>query len=339
MVQGVPISGVIPIKPGTMMGVGREERSTMRTQFLLPALLVAAIATAQDTADSTGLPGDNFSLEGALDLFKRSANIESFEKALNAQDNHVNNLDLNNDGKVDYVRVETRKEGSAIAIVVQVAVSKEEAQDVAVIELEKTGDANAVVQISGDGTLYGKETIVEPYAESDAKGGKSGPAAPEVYGWVTVNVWAWPCVQWCYGPSFAVWYSPWYWDFYPPWWSPWSFVYWHHWHPYHAHYHGWYHHVDVCRTVSAHGLYGHHRMSSPTIARNTAARRQQISTTAPRQEAPGSKERVKPTQDPGKTAPRKEPSKATPERRRDRTRQAPAPSKPTPAPSRQHRSR
>ncbi|MEO8066859.1 MAG: hypothetical protein ABI599_04120 [Flavobacteriales bacterium] len=311
----------------------------MRTHFLLPALLAATISNAQVPTDSTGLPGDHFSLEGALDLFKRAANIEAFEKALNAEDNHVNNLDLNGDGNVDYVRVETRKEGSAVAIVMQVAVSKEEAQDVAVIELEKTGDASAVVQIRGDETLYGADAIVEPYAEGDAKGGKAGPAAPEDFGmWVTVDVWMWPCVQWCYGPSFVVWYSPWYWDFYPQWWHPWHHAYWHAWHHHHGHFDGWYHHVDVCRTVSAHGLYGHHRMSSPTVARNTAARRQQITNAAPRKEAPGSKERVAPTQDPGKTAPSREPSKTSPERRRDRARQAPTP-KPTPAPGKQRRRR
>ena len=32
--------------------------------------------------EQTGLPGDNFSLEGALELFKKSVSPEEFEKAL-----------------------------------------------------------------------------------------------------------------------------------------------------------------------------------------------------------------------------------------------------------------
>ncbi|MBP1651488.1 MAG: hypothetical protein H6Q26_1645, partial [Bacteroidetes bacterium] len=38
---------------------------------LLLCFTIAVSASAQDQeADSTGLPGDNFSLQGALDLFK-----------------------------------------------------------------------------------------------------------------------------------------------------------------------------------------------------------------------------------------------------------------------------
>ena len=33
-------------------------------------------------ADSTGLPGDNFSLEGAIELFKQAGSPEEFEKLL-----------------------------------------------------------------------------------------------------------------------------------------------------------------------------------------------------------------------------------------------------------------
>jgi hypothetical protein len=249
----------------------------MRTRTLLSALFASAVVSASTApADSTGLPGDHFSLEGALDLFKESSDLETFERALNEEANHVNNLDLNHDGKVDYVRVESHKENNAFAIVMQVAVSKEEAQDVAVIELEKTGDANALVQIRGNEDLYGPEKIVEPYSETEGTKAPRGPSAPDDLGaYVTVNVWAWPCVQWCYGPSFNVWISPWYWDYYPGWWSPWYCMHWGHFHHYHAHYHGWYHYANVCHVESAHALYGHHRKASVTAQRNVAVRKQQ----------------------------------------------------------------
>ncbi len=49
----------------------------------------------------------------------------------------------------------------------QAIVSQNESQDIAVIELEKTGENNAVLQIVGDEDIYGEETIVEPSEETD----------------------------------------------------------------------------------------------------------------------------------------------------------------------------
>ncbi len=40
-------------------------------------------ATAQ--TDSTGMPGDNFSLQGALEMFKQASSIEEFEKLINTE--------------------------------------------------------------------------------------------------------------------------------------------------------------------------------------------------------------------------------------------------------------
>jgi hypothetical protein len=65
--------------------------------------------------DSTGLPGDNFSLQGALDLFSKANTLEDFEKSLNIENNNVNNLDLNLDGKIDYIRVIDRMDKKAHA--------------------------------------------------------------------------------------------------------------------------------------------------------------------------------------------------------------------------------
>ncbi|MFZ1688027.1 MAG: hypothetical protein WAU70_11425 [Flavobacteriales bacterium] len=315
----------------------------MRKHFFLPALLATTLVNAQAPADSTGLPGDHFSLEGALNLFKQAKDLDDFEKSLNTESNNVNNLDLNGDGNVDYVRVESRKEGDAFAIVMQVPVSKDEAQDVAVIELEKNGEASALVQIKGDEDLYGPDEIVEPYAEAEDGKGSRGPGAPDdEFMWVTMNVWMWPCVQWCYGPSFVLWYSPWYWDYYPVWWHPWHHAYWHHWHHHQPHY-SWCHHVDFYRNTHAHNLYGGHRKASPTVQRNTAARKEQMvreGRQAPGRVQPDKREgeqpRVAPrTGDPGKVEPHTTP-RTKPVRKQDRTRKAPAH---TPAPSKPRRSR
>src|ERR1044071_10446998 len=134
------------------------------TNYLLTIFLLffALITKAQSGTDSTGLPGDNFSLQGALQMFQKASSIEEFEKLINTEDNHVNNLDLNGDGDIDYVKVIDKSEKDVHAFVLQVPVSENENQDIAVIELEKTGDTTAVLQIVGDEDIYGEEVIVEP---------------------------------------------------------------------------------------------------------------------------------------------------------------------------------
>lgn len=119
----------------------------------------------QEERDSTGLPGDHFSLQGALALFKKASSPEEFERLLNTQENNVNNLDLNTDGNIDYIRVINKKQQQVQLFILQALVSNQESQDVAVIELEKTGEGTAIIQIVGDEDIYGESTIAEPAEE------------------------------------------------------------------------------------------------------------------------------------------------------------------------------
>lgn len=264
-------------------------------------LMLGSSAFSQTKPDSLGLPGDNFDLYGALELFKKADSPEAFEKAINSNDNEVNNLDLDGDGKVDYVKVIDKKDGDAHTLVLQVDVSENEKQDVAVIEVEKTGDDKAHVQIVGDEELYGKDYIIEPKDETADKNtnartstsqGNNG-SNDDVYSTsdnsnrqpntttnnttnnyynsnpnppVVVNVWAWPSVQYIYGPSYAVWVSPWYWRTYPVWWDPWAPVYWryHYRRAWHYHY-PYYHRVNYYRSPRVHNWYYGRRTSSQMV--------------------------------------------------------------------------
>ena len=149
--------------------------------------------TAVQAQDQAEVPGDNFSLEGALTLFKKSSSPQEFEKMLNDPQSKVNNLDLNGDGYIDYIRVIDRYEGNVHAFTLQAVVSKKESQDVAVITLEKLDNGKAVLQIIGDEDIYGVETIIEPTREVRTYGGTMSAR-------VVVDVWAWPFVQYVYGP-------------------------------------------------------------------------------------------------------------------------------------------
>lgn len=267
----------------------------------LVCLMLGSNAFSQTKPDSLGLPGDNFDLYGALELFKKAESPEAFEKAINSNDNEINNLDLDGDGKVDYVKVIDKKEGDGHTLVLQVDVSESEKQDVAVLEVEKTGDDKAHVQIVGDEELYGKDYILEPKDETAVKNTNAktntsqgtGGSNDDVYSNsdnsnrqpgtttnnttnnyynndpnppVVVNVWAWPSVRYIYGPSYAIWVSPWHWRTYPVWWDPWAPVYWrYHYRRSWRYHHPYYHRVHYYRSPRVHNWYYGRRTSSQMV--------------------------------------------------------------------------
>ena len=237
------------------------------------AMLFSFALYAQDgspAADSTGLPGDNFSLEAALEMFKKSESLESFEKMLNAEDNDVNNLDLNEDGQIDYVRVIDRMDGDAHAVVLQVPVSASEAQDIAVIEIEKNGTESATLQIVGDEDIYGQEVIAEPYEEDAVKSsGQHGPAMHMAPPFIIVNVWAWPAIRFIYRPAYVVYVSPWRWGYYPTYWHPYRPRPWGYYHARVRPYRVSYRVVPTHRVVRAHTVYSGHRTHSTVVHSRT----------------------------------------------------------------------
>lgn len=246
-----------------------------------------------EKADSLGLPGDNLNLVAVLDLFQKSETFEVFEKKLNSEDSKVNNLDLNNDGKIDYIKVIDHQTGESHAVVLQVPINEKETQDVAVIEIDKDKTGKILVQIVGDEELYGKDYIVEP-TENDPTAKTETPVSgnektvinnttnnyynngsgnsPETY----VVVHQWPIIHYVYAPAYVVYVSPWYWYSYPTWWSSWSPWYWHnyYWHHYeHHHYghYGYYHRTNYYRAPVAHGYYGPRKSTSVTVKQNRTA--------------------------------------------------------------------
>jgi len=263
---------------------------------MVMTLMLAATTTlrAQNIQpDSTGLPGDNFSLQGALDMFKKAGSPEELEKLINAQDNGVNNLDLNGDGQTDYIKVIAKRQGDTHVFILQDIVSGTESQDIAVIELAKTGDANAVVQIVGDEDIFGDSTIVEPRSESTSYQNTSatgedlavlaaghGPhiaISPANTGYaphttftpsgigIVINVWAWPCVRFVYAPTYVPWVSPWGWRRYPAYWHPWRPLAWTYYRPVRYRYYPHYTVVRTNRVVVARTIYRPVRVTSVTV--------------------------------------------------------------------------
>ncbi len=228
------------------------------TIIFLCTLSLAASGSSFAVQDSTGLPGDNFSLEAALELFKKSGSPEEFEKMLNAEENKVNNLDLNGDGEIDYIKVIDHNEKDVHTFVLQDAISETENQDIAVIEVEKTSEGNAVVQIVGDEDIYGEEIIIEPKQQTKTNAGTTTTN-------VVVNAWAWPSVQYVYAPAYRVWVSPFAWSVRPVWWRPWRPVRYSVFYPYRAPYRHHYVVVHTHRVVYAPRIYRPVRTTSVTV--------------------------------------------------------------------------
>jgi len=236
-------------------------------------------AATKDTV-GLGLPGDGLDLYATLDLFQKSKTIEEFEKNLNLEKTGINNLDLNLDKKVDFIKVVTTKKDDDFTFVLQVHVTEKETQDVAVILLTKDKDKKINLQIVGDEDLYGKNYIVElKETSTPAKTPNpayTGPDPDTVYvpaSTQTVVVQQAPIVQYVYSPAYVPYYPPYYYGYYPPYFTAFAAVsigfYW----GAHAHYHGGYHggyhgNTTVIHNTNNFNNYNNNRNTSNTVNHN-----------------------------------------------------------------------
>ena len=98
-----------------------------------------------------------------MNLFQQSETLEGFERSLNDENSRINNLDLNNDNYIDYVKVIDYVKGNVHTIVLQAVLDRDESQDVAVFTVEKLRDGAVQIQLIGDEALYGRNYIIEPF--------------------------------------------------------------------------------------------------------------------------------------------------------------------------------
>jgi hypothetical protein len=209
----------------------------LTTSILATILAVGTALMAQDYPDEyLGLPGDNLNLYAVMNLFQKSETIEGFEKSLNDENTRINNLDLNNDNYIDYIKVTDYVDGNVHTIVLQDILDRNESQDVAVFTVEKLRNGSVQIQLIGDEALYGKNYIVEPIYGETPNPGYTGRANRKNVNVVTntyVQVDTWPLVRYIYLPNYSVWHSSWYWGYYPEYWHPWRPYYWHYYYGYH----------------------------------------------------------------------------------------------------------
>ena len=165
------------------------------------SILTGWQSSAQDvttiTANSDDI-SDNLDLEAVASVFGESKDLEDFEKRLNDPNTQISNLDLNNDGEVDYLRVMETAENNVHSISIQSVLGKDQYQEVAVIDVKKDSKGTTQVQVVGNVDMYGPNYYITPYY----------PVVPVFFSlfWVA---------------TYRPWYSPWYWGYRPPYFRPW----------------------------------------------------------------------------------------------------------------------
>ena len=141
---------------------------------------------------------EDLDLYAVAELFKESSDLEEFEESLNDPDNGVNNLDLDENDEVDFIRVLEKVEGEIHIIFLQAILEDDEVLDIATIEVERSGDQYQM-QITGHEHYYGPHYYIVPRP---------------------VHIVKWGIVGWMYRPGYKPYYSRYHYRFYPKWHRP-----------------------------------------------------------------------------------------------------------------------
>ena len=171
--------------------------------------------------------GEDFDLEALPGILQEVNTFEELEKAINDSTSDINNLDLDQNGEVDYVLIHEYEDGDSHVAFLRVAMSEDEYQDIASIEMEKQSATTASFQIVGNEKLYGEDYILEPEGglvdisqNADASGGKGSPSPkPEPGPPPAVRITI--CVG-VYTPGYVAYVSPYGFVLRPVWFRPWS---------------------------------------------------------------------------------------------------------------------
>ncbi len=167
---------------------------TKLASLLVVFILTTAQCMAQKKITVEAQSNDisnNLDLQAVASAFGESKDLGDFERRLNDYDSQISNLDLNNDGEVDYLRVVENTENNVHVVVIQSVLDKDVYQDVATIVVEKNNNKTSV-QVIGDPYIYGNDYIIEP-----------------------VYVYTPSIFSFFWGYNYQSWYSPYYWGYYP----------------------------------------------------------------------------------------------------------------------------
>jgi hypothetical protein len=142
------------------------------------------------TAQTVTVTNYNTDMSFYLDLhavaaaYSEARSTREFEQLLNSSKYMINNLDLNRDGYVDYLRVIETRKGQYYAYLIQACLAPSVFQDVATLVAERRA-STLYVEVVGDSYLYGYNYVVRPTFVKR-------PLMWDVYGYANYTVWVSP---------------------------------------------------------------------------------------------------------------------------------------------------
>lgn len=151
---------------------------------------------------------EGLSLESVTTLVKDVRSGQELERKLN-QKGGINNLDLDENKKVDYINVtEFGEAEQKIGYSLTIQPAKNETQEIATVTIEKNGD-RAEIQVVGNEQVYGSDAIFNDWATVE----RSKDLAPRGSQYSGMPV------RHSYFYPHSLWVSPFFFGFYPPYYS------------------------------------------------------------------------------------------------------------------------
>lgn len=186
-------------------------------------------------------------LNAVAAAFAEARNVQEFEQILNSSRYMINNLDLNRDGWVDYLRVIETHKGVYHTMLIQACLAPSVYQDVATLVAEHRPNA-LYVEVVGDRWLYGPNYIVRPVFVKR-------PPIWDVFG----------------RPQYAAWSSPYYYNYWPSYYQQPKPIYLNHYQAYVNTYMKNHHYCNHCDYVQQPFYSGYTQMTQPHSHNDYAA--------------------------------------------------------------------
>lgn len=137
----------------SMVGQCTKRSEPVRTSVPAPVQAEPAKPASTDMVMREYARG--LDLKAVSELAKKAKDGADFERLLNDSTEAVNNLDLNDDNKVDYINVTEFGGGNRRGFSLTTEVEPGKVQEIATIEFSKESDQKATVQTTGNPSMYG----------------------------------------------------------------------------------------------------------------------------------------------------------------------------------------
>ena len=135
-------------------------KTVYTTEVVTPTPKTTTVTTVTVTNYNSD-PCFYLDLNAVAAAFAESHSVREFEEIINSSRYMINNLDLNRDGWIDYLRVIETSRGYYHTLLIQACLAPGVFQDVATLIAERRADA-LYVEVVGDRYLYGYNYIVRP---------------------------------------------------------------------------------------------------------------------------------------------------------------------------------